>query len=297
MSRKLFDRAGFWIQIGIAATGLGALLIVLGTVNLSSAQPYREPWFVMGVALAGLGALALCWSLILYTAHRHSEAHVSSGQHAAVPEPRRSDRREELLNHRRVGEELLAEGDLSEAGAQVWTDSVQAFLRRRGVMRRWFRAEDVEAFLIAGTGTNRERMPARLDVLGRVIENTPAGLQVSPSVAAALEHVTSLSIAMRIVGLGVEFGRSRAQLGAIGVLVVAATYGDPDERTRRIDASAIVKSLVTPEGKLHFVVENDVFGRDPAPGVVKTLEIGCRTSDHPELQLLSYTEYETVDLS
>jgi len=69
MSKRLFDRAVFWVAMGAAVATLGGIGIGIGTVNLASGQGNRQPWFDIGVAFAILGALGLVWALFLYGRH------------------------------------------------------------------------------------------------------------------------------------------------------------------------------------------------------------------------------------
>lgn len=53
--------------------------------------------------------------------------------------------------------------------------------------------------------------------------------------------------------------------------IIKATYGGPTASSRR-DVTAHVKSRVV-NGGLSIFATNDTFGCDPAPGIVKTLEV------------------------
>jgi hypothetical protein len=86
--------------------------------------------------------------LVLFLAHRHAQQHIAAGSAPAraIPRPRRRERRLDLINSKRVGEELDAEGDIPEAAAQIWTDSVLALLRTPGLVRRWFQRLKLRTF-------------------------------------------------------------------------------------------------------------------------------------------------------
>jgi hypothetical protein len=77
--------------------------------------------------------------------------------------------RHALMDHKRVGDELVAEAANyglrpSDGDAQVWTNSVIAFLGAH-------LAAGLDEFMTAGKGSSRDRISGRLDVLGRMVEH------------------------------------------------------------------------------------------------------------------------------
>ena len=77
------------------------------------------------------------------------------------------------VNHRRVGVALVADAagyglKASEPDAQRWTDSVIDFLSEHSS------PGNVELFMTAGSGSNSERMDARLQLLGELTGSWPA---------------------------------------------------------------------------------------------------------------------------
>lgn len=75
--RRLYDSATFWLAVGAIVTVLAALP---GAVGIAEVQPHwadlwSNGWFRLAIGGELLGITALCWSLILFMAHRHVEWH------------------------------------------------------------------------------------------------------------------------------------------------------------------------------------------------------------------------------
>lgn len=75
MPTRLFDKAGFWVQVGALVAALGGAGIVVGVSDLAPHQSWREPWFALGAVVLFFGVLALWWSVTLYVAHHYAERH------------------------------------------------------------------------------------------------------------------------------------------------------------------------------------------------------------------------------
>jgi hypothetical protein len=94
---------------------------------------------------------------------------------AAQPRPRAAALSPRLaaINHKRVGDELVGDAaryklEIGEANAQRWTNAVIDFLSEHSS------PGSVELFMTAGSGSNSERMDARLQFLANLIERWPA---------------------------------------------------------------------------------------------------------------------------
>ena len=255
-----------------------------------------EGWFGVGIAVVAAGALMLVWSLVLFLAHRHVEAHIAAGSihRSDAPRSRWRERRLDLINHKRVGEEQLAEG-FSEAAAQQWTNSVLVFLRRKTlVLRRGFAPADVEQFLNAGSGTNRERMPDRLTVLGDVIEGLePQPIRrrrVSTAIHDVLRGVDAIGIGIGPLGASVRLRTMSPPLD-----VTYAVYGLLDDPARQNDVTTIVRGLIR-DGRLDFVADNAAMKGDPAPNEVKTLEIEFRLAGGESGMVRRFAEGSNVEI-
>jgi|ERR1700733_7207193 len=115
MSKKLFDKAQFWVGMGAALGTVGGIGIAIGTVGLAPYEPLKEPWFILGVVLASVGVLCLACATVLFLAHRHLEHHLASfppgDQVAASPEPdQEASEAKQLITATR-----LLSGELEEA--------------------------------------------------------------------------------------------------------------------------------------------------------------------------------------
>lgn len=82
------------------------------------------------------------------------------------PEEEPANVRLNLINHKRVGDEMIAKGlsFVAEWAAENWTNSVVDYMSGR------ISGDEIEVFLNAGGGTTRDRMPDRLRLLGQMID-------------------------------------------------------------------------------------------------------------------------------
>lgn len=295
MRRRLLDSSLFWLAMAGAVAVVGGIFMgVGGTRTPAHKSVLSEGWFDAGIGVVALGVVMLAWALVLYLAHRHAEAeHAAHSIHRSdSPSMRWRERRLDLINHKRVGDEMFAQG-ISDAAAQQWTDSVLVFLRRKSFwFRRGLPPEQVERFMTTGTGTSSQRMPDRLAVLGDLIEVMQPKRVRKRRLAAAVASGLNLVGRLRIEFRAREFKLQAAPPPALDI--VYAVYGMLDDPAKQNDVTGIVRGLVQ-DGRLSFVADNETMGGDPALNVVKMLLIEYRVAGgatgHAEIR-----EGEHVDL-
>lgn len=71
--------------------------------------------------------------------------------------------------------------------------------------------------------------------------------------------------------------RERPSESSGDIAILSASYGGRTEESR-IDVTKLLQAMAS-RGYLNATATNDVMGRDPAPGVVKTLEVTYRLGD------------------
>lgn len=125
-----------------------------------------------------------------------------------------------LMNHKRVGDELVAEAAQyrlkpSDGDAQVWTNSVIAFLGAHV-------SSGLDEFMMAGKGSSSDRITDRLEVLGRLLEQLemeagPDGAKAPSAFGASQEPTTApLSIQLQELLRRGQHCRSRARISIDG---------------------------------------------------------------------------------
>lgn len=77
---RLPDSATFWLGLGGVVATLAAIPLVVGTVQREgNVSLWSNGWFTFGFMMAAAGVLAVIWSLVLFLAHRHSDARNQEG--------------------------------------------------------------------------------------------------------------------------------------------------------------------------------------------------------------------------
>lgn len=150
------NRLAGWIGGSVVSTIVGTALLKA----LVHAFHHTPTWVLVVLVLA---VALTVWGVVMVKAERKlAPAHVAP------------DLVLDTMDHKRVGDEMLAEGSLTEATAQQWTNSVLGFLRGR------YTAAAVKRFLGAGSGTAKDRMAGRLAVLGELITQSERGQELTP---------------------------------------------------------------------------------------------------------------------
>lgn len=134
---RLFERAGFWLAIGVAVTGLGGVPFGLGVSEVAAGyHPWQNGWVRVGFVFWGVAVLAVLWAVVLYLAHHQSERHLARRVAAAPAAPASAagwdslDRRRVQLYTERQGLFLVHEWCRSSAPGQV--ADVTVYIKQHG---------------------------------------------------------------------------------------------------------------------------------------------------------------------